>query len=359
MKCFEFITLSFISLNLLSFSVENLDDYLEVAKVNAYQKLYSNCPTSEERFECRSNDQLELVLKLLKNGKAYKKFAPIYPESEIRRDRNGYVILTLRVDKDGIPINSKLKEAKCGQGDINIQKNWKMNCNMFVAAAKQAIADWRFDQVFVNDVPIERIFDHKFTFILEGSTSSELKSQIVDLPNVKINKINYLLQRNDFEGLVEFSKNSTDDSPVYYFYLAQAEENLGQISSAMNNYQKFINKTNIEYFHFNITARQKLVIYYYENEQYEKVIDLLQSKFGNPIKNYLRSSNNKAPANSFYALMLLASSYLLENENLRALNEFYYIVDNIDQHEIDDDFKNIILENSKNYLDYIFKNISS
>ena len=89
------------------------------------------------------------------------------------------------------------------------------------------------------------------------------------------------------------------------------------------------------------------------------MIDLLQSKFGNPIKNYLRSSNNKAPANSFYALMLLASSYLLENENLRALNEFYYIVDNIDQHKIDDDFKNIILENSKNYLDYIFKNISS
>ena len=89
------------------------------------------------------------------------------------------------------------------------------------------------------------------------------------------------------------------------------------------------------------------------------MIDLFQSKFGNPIKNYLRSSNNKAPANSFYALMLLASSYLLENENLRALNEFYYIVDNIDQHEIDDDFKNIILENSKNYLDYIFKNISS
>ena len=37
MKCFEFITLSFISLNLLSFSVENLDDYLEVAKVNEYQ----------------------------------------------------------------------------------------------------------------------------------------------------------------------------------------------------------------------------------------------------------------------------------------------------------------------------------
>ena len=66
--------------------------------------------------------------------------------------------------------------------------------------------------------------------------------------------------------------------------------------------------------------------------------------------------SNKAPANSFYALMLLASSYLLENENLRALNEFYYIVDNIDQHKIDDDFKNIILENSKNYLDYILKN---
>ena len=73
---------------------------------------------------------------------------------------------------------------------------------MFVSAAKKSIADWRFDQVLINDVPIERIFDHKFTFILEGSTSSELKSQIVDLPNIEINKINYLLQRSDFEGLV-------------------------------------------------------------------------------------------------------------------------------------------------------------
>lgn len=359
MKFFKLIPLLFISLNVLSFSIENFNNFLEAAKVNEYQKFYSNCPTSEERFECKSNDQLELVLKLLKNGRANKKFAPKYPESEIRRDRNGYVILTLKVNKDGVPINSELKEAKCGQGDINIQKNWKMNCNMFVSAAKKSIADWRFDQVLINDVPIERIFDHKFTFILEGSTSSELKSQIVDLPNIEINKINYLLQRSDFEGLVEFSKNRTNDSPVYYFYLAQAEEYLGQISSAMNNYQKFINKTNIEYFHFNITARQKLVIYYYENGQYKKVIDLLQSEFGNPIKNYLRSSNNKASANSFYTLMLLGSSYLLEKENLRALNEFYFIVKNIDQHKIDDNFKNIILENSKNNLDYILKNISS
>ena len=155
MKFFKLIPLLFISLNVLSFSIENFNNFLEAAKVNEYQKFYSNCPTSEERFECKSNDQLELVLKLLKNGRANKKFAPKSPESEIRRDRNGYVILTLKVNKDGVPINSKLKEAKCGQGDINIQKNWKMNCNMFVSAAKKSIADWRFDQVLINDVPIE------------------------------------------------------------------------------------------------------------------------------------------------------------------------------------------------------------
>ena len=57
--------------------------------------------------------------------------------------------------------------------------------------------------------------------------------------------------------------------------------------------------------------------------------------------------------------MLLGSSYLLEKENLRALKEFYFIVKNIDKHKIDDNFKNIILENSKNNLDYILKNISS
>ena len=57
MKFFKLIPLLFISLYGLSLSIENFNNFLEAAKVNEYQKFYSNCPISEERFECKSNDQ--------------------------------------------------------------------------------------------------------------------------------------------------------------------------------------------------------------------------------------------------------------------------------------------------------------
>ena len=144
-----------------------------------------------KQADCENNQQSECddsevvaFLKILGLYQPTEQPSPDYPVSAQYRGVNGAVISDLTIAINGQVENVSTVECRSGDGDTRLQWKWEIDgelCGDFSRAAEKSFQAYKFPSLAHLNFTEPRTIRWRSVFTLEGTDSSDLNSQIVDL----------------------------------------------------------------------------------------------------------------------------------------------------------------------------------
>jgi tetratricopeptide (TPR) repeat protein len=348
MKNFYFISLALIPTVILALE-SKLDLYLLEKLDPAYQEYKIKCLNKQDWRACE-NSKLELIIGISNQNKSNKMSAK-YPKREVEKGRNAIVELFLEIEENGEVNYISTIKSVCGFGDIYLQTDWsKDDCNAFIKSSKDTIKNWSFDPVLINGEPIKRMFAHRFTFLIEDSTSQLINNQIVDLKDKDLRRLNRVIKKNNHKAMIAFAKDNVTQHPIYYYYLASSSDQIGQTEEAIKYYLRFLEETGDRYFYYSNFAKMRSINLLYFDERYEEVAEIYDDEFAA----YIKKMNG---GDQFLiAHMLAASSKLIVGEDIKALKMFLDLKNKFSLYTKDESLRNTLIKNSEIQIEQIIDN---
>ena len=217
----------------------------------AHETMFDQC---HQGHPLHKNDNANIVYPV-----SIFKTAPIYPNRELNRGREGSVIVEYTITKDG------------GVTDIKILSS---TSSAFSAAAKQAVKKFKYEPATVNGKPIDQEgWKHKITFDLDGGNSGIfMESETLEFDAVALTKaINKLPKKpqkaiQKINDLLSKDKNNFHLAVLHYilsskYYQldpAMAQERLLSLNESMLALEKLnqneINVINLKSMNINATS---------------------------------------------------------------------------------------------------------
>ena len=234
-----------------------------------------------KQADCANNepsvcDDSEVVafLKILGLYQPIEQPTPAYPINARYRGVNGVVISELSIAVNGEVENVSTVECRSGDGDSRLQWKWKIDgelCKDFSRAAAKSHQAYKFPSLAHLNFTESRTVRWRSAFAIEGTDSSDLNSQIVDLDDRDIKKINRFFKKEDWDGLSEFALLKEGEHPLYEYYLGYAALQAGRKAEGLQHFESFLEQTSGSYFHYGATASSILADEYYRRSDYDQV----------------------------------------------------------------------------------------
>lgn len=235
-----------------------------------------------KQADCANNepsvcDDSEVVafLKILGLYQPIEQPLPTYPVSAQRRGVNAVVISELSIGVNGQVENVSTVECKSGDGDTRLQWKWKIEgelCSSFSRAAAKSHQAAKFPSLAHLNFTEPRTVRWRTSFALEGTDSGELNSQIVDIDETDLRKINRFIKKTEWDRLSEFTSLKVGEHPLYEYYLGYAALQAGRKAEGLPHFESFLEQTSGSYFHYGATASSVLADEYYRLGDYDQVI---------------------------------------------------------------------------------------
>ena len=235
-----------------------------------------------KQADCANNepsvcDDSEVVafLKILGLYQPLEQPLPDYPVSAQRSGVNGVVVSELTIGVNGQVENVITVECKSGDGDTRLQWKWEVDgdfCKNFSRAAAKSHRAAKFPSLAHLNFTEPRTVRWRTAFSIEGTDSSELNSQIVDLDETDLRKINRFIKKTEWDRLSEFASQKEGEHPLYEYYLGYAAIQAGRKTEGLPHFERFLEQTSGSYFHYGATASSVLADEYYRLGNYDQVI---------------------------------------------------------------------------------------
>ena len=235
-----------------------------------------------KQADCANNDpsvcddsEVVAFLKILGLYQPLEQPLPDYPVSAQRSGVNGVVISELTIGVNGQVENVSTVECKSGDGDTRLQWKWEVDgdfCKNFSRAAAKSHRAAKFPSLAHLNFTEPRTVRWRTAFSIEGTDSSELNSQIVDLDETDLRKINRFIKKTEWDRLSEFASQKEGEHPLYEYYLGYAAIQAGRKTEGLPHFESFLEQTSGSYFHYGATASSVLADEYYRLGNYDQVI---------------------------------------------------------------------------------------
>lgn len=308
MKLVAFLLLNTLALNALS--AEEPSDFEKGLRVLLELELnkFESC-LKEGKTDC-DDSEVDSFLSLLGEGRSIEKPTPHYPRAALNRGLSGEVIVQVIISRSGQVIEAVATSCIAGEGSASLKYRWEEEgrvCNGFRKEAERTASKWSYSPVTSLD---RESYSRKgkviFELVDEGFDPNN--SEYVEIKIRDAKKIDKLKRQRDWKGLKEYVWSKQQQSPVFNYHLAFAQQRLGESAQAIASLERFLERAKNQYFHFGAQAAQTVIDARYAQENDDAVVAAGKHY---SLMNYYLNGNRVSKYRIGLSIMRLASSKTL------------------------------------------------
>ena len=271
MKLVAFLLLNTLAINALP--AEKPSDFEKGLRVLLELELnkFESC-LDEGKTDC-DDSEVDNILRLLGEGRPVVKVPPVYPVSGLRDSLSAEVIVQVTVTKSGEVVRATATSCKFGRGPRDIKHRWEDEgrpCKAFRRKAEIAALKWSYSPI----ISIEREEYSRYAklgFDLRDY-SDFWKVQFVDIKERDTRKIVKLKKEKSWRELKEFVEGKQDESPVFTYHLAIAQQKLGEGTQALASLERFLERGRNQYVHYGALAASMVIDARYSQQKDDAVV---------------------------------------------------------------------------------------
>ena len=324
---------TFFLLNTLAFNVlaaEEPSDFEKGLRVLLELELnkFESC-LDEGKADC-DDSEVDNFLRLLDEGRPVVMVPPDYPVSGLRDSLSAEVIVQVTVTKSGEVVRATATSCKFGRGPRDIKHRWEDEgrpCKAFRKKAEIAALKWSYSPI----ISIEREEYSRYAKLgFDLSDYSDFwKVQFVDIKERDRRKIVKLKKEKSWRELKDFAEGKQEESPVFTFELAIAQQKLGEGTQALASLERFLERGRNQYVHYGALAASMVVDARYSQQKDDALVAAV-SHYN--LMNYYLNGEQVSKYRVGLSLMRLASSltFVKPQQLGRALKLLNDLKDNID-----------------------------
>ena len=272
MKLVAFLLLNTLAFNALS--AEEPSDFKKGLQVLLELELnkFESC-LDEGKADC-DDSEVDSFLGLLGEGQRVEMVAPTYPRAALNRGLSGEVIVQITVSGSGQVIETAATSCTAGEGSASLKYRWEEEgrvCNGFRKEAERAASKWSYSPITsLGKESYSRYGKVKFELVDDGFDPND--SEYVEIKIRDAKKINKLKRQRDWKGLKEYVWSKQQQSPVFNYHLAFAQQRLGERTQAIVSLERFLERAKNQYFHFGAQAAHTVIDARYAQENDDAVV---------------------------------------------------------------------------------------
>ena len=324
---------TFFLLNTLAFNVlaaEEPSDFEKGLRVLLELELnkFESC-LDEGKADC-DDSEVDNFLRLLDEGRPVVMVPPDYPVSGLRDSLSAEVIVQVTVTKSGEVVRATATSCKFGRGPRDIKHRWEDEgrpCKAFRKKAEIAALKWSYSPI----ISIEREEYSRYAKLgFDLSDYSDFwKVQFVDIKERDRRKIVKLKKEKSWRELKDFAEGKQEESPVFTFELAIAQQKLGEGTQALASLERFLERGRNQYVHYGALAASMVIDARYSQQKDDALVAAV-SHYN--LMNYYLNGEQVSKYRVGLSLMRLASSltFVKPQQLGRALKLLNDLKDNID-----------------------------
>ena len=226
----------------------------------------------EGKTDC-DDSEVDNILRLLGEGRPVVKVPPVYPVSGLRDSLSAEVIVQVTVTKSGEVVRATATSCKFGRGPRDIKHRWEDEgrpCKAFRRKAEIAALKWSYSPI----ISIEREEYSRYAKVgFDLSDYSDFwKVQFVDIKERDTRKIVKLKKEKSWRELKEFVEGKQDESPVFTYHLAIAQQKLGEGTQALASLERFLERGRNQYVHYGALAASMVIDARYSQQKDDAVV---------------------------------------------------------------------------------------
>ena len=302
---------SLFLLNVLAFNAfaaEDLSDFEKGLRVLLELELnkFESC-LKEGKTDC-DDSEVDNFLRLLDEGRPVVMVPPDYPVSGLRDSLSAEVIVQITVTKSGEVVRATATSCKFGRGPRDLKHRWEDEgrpCKAFRKKAEIAALKWSYSPI----ISIEREEYSRYAklgFDLStGDYSDFWKVQFVDIKERDRRKIVKLKKEKSWLELKDFVEGKQEESPVFTFELAIAQQKLGEGTQALASLERFLERGKNQYVHYGALAASMVIDARYSQQKDDALVAAV-SHYN--LMNYYLNGEQVSKYKVGLSLMRLASS---------------------------------------------------
>ena len=268
---------TFLLLNALAFSVLAAEEPSDFEKgLRALLELelnkFESC-LDEGKTDC-DDSEVDSFLALLDEGQPTKMMAGRYPPLALEEGMSADIKVQLVINQSGDVKEATAISCATGFGPAKLKYQWKeegRHCKAFRKAAERAARKWVYSEISYQQKEEYRR-SAKVYFEIYGNDSMLDEGQIVEIKGKDRRKIARLKRKQDWGELRAFVVGKQDESPVFTFDLALAQQRLGEKEQALLSLERFLESAQNQYFHYGAQAASTVIDSRYAQENDAAVV---------------------------------------------------------------------------------------
>ena len=268
---------TFFLLNALAFNVlaaEEPSDFEKGLRVMLELELnkFESC-LDERKADCYDSE-VDSFLALLGEGQPVKLVPPTFPRLALDTGKSAEVKVQVVIDRSGEVKEASAISCTTGFGPAKLQYQWKqegMPCKAFRRAAEKVSLKWEYSEVSFRERKEYRRYA-KVYFEWPETDSQSNEGQFVEIKKQHVRKIARLKAEEAWEELKDFSLAKEEESPVFTFELAMAQQGLGERSQTLTSLERFLERSKNQYFHYGALAASAVIDARYAQENDAAVV---------------------------------------------------------------------------------------
>ena len=296
----------------------------------------------EGKTDC-DDSEVDSFLTLLGEGRRIEGPPPNFPRAALNRGLSGEVVVLITISRSGQVTEAVATSCTAGEGSVSLKHRWQEGarvCDLFRKEAERTALKWSYSPI--TSIDRESYSRYRlFTFELADDGFDPRDSEYVDISLRDAKTIDRLKREKDWEGLKEYVWSKQQESPVFNYHLAFAQQRLGERTQAIGSLERFLERAKNQYSHFGAQSALSVIDARYAEENDDGVIAV--GKHFSLMDYYLRYDRVSAYRVGLAAVKLASSLTLVKPQRLgRALLLLNDLKDNIER--VDDPAQRVDLE---------------
>ena len=268
---------TFLLLNALAFNVlaaEEPPDFEKGLRTLLELELnkFESC-LDDGKTDC-DDSEVDSFLTLLGEGRRIEGPPPNFPRAALNRGLSGEVVVQITISRSGQVIEAVATSCTAGEGSVSLKYRWQEGgrvCKLFRKEAERTALKWSYSPITSLDRESYRRY-RRFTFEVADDGFDPRDSEYVEITLRDAKTIDRLKRERDWEGLKDYVWSKQQESPVFNYHLAFAQQRLGERAQAIESLERFLERAKNQYSHFGAQAALSVIDARYAQENDDAVV---------------------------------------------------------------------------------------
>ena len=233
---------------------------------------FESC-VEEDKTDC-DDSEVDSFLTLLGEGRRIEGPTPNFPRAALNRGLSGEVVVLITISRSGQVTEAVATSCTAGEGSVSLKYRWQEGtrvCNLFRKEAERTALKWSYSPITSLDRESYSRY-RLFTFELADDGFDPRDSEYVNISLRDAKTIDRLKREKDWEGLKEYVWSKQQQSPVFSYHLAFAQQRLGERAQAIGSLERFLERAKNQYSHFGAQAALSVIDARYAQENDDAVV---------------------------------------------------------------------------------------